>query len=42
MVGNFRERFIFTFFASQEAFAKIKIFVVHMQNEQTTFQFLTI
>ena len=25
MVGNFRERFIFTFFVSQEPFVKLKV-----------------
>ena len=38
MVGNFHEGFIFTFFANQEPFAKIKTVVVHVQSEQTTFQ----
>ena len=41
MVGNFREGFIFAFFASQESSAKIKTakFVVHVQSERTAFQF---
>ena len=41
MVGNFREGFIFAYFASQEPFVKIKtanFFFGRWQSERTTFQ----